>query len=156
MIGLIALALLAAPLSDDAKQAAILTQIGDVLAGRADPKTVARHFHKDAVFAGQREFAWDIIAFRDTLRARDCNTGRSLSYRADQVLIGLTEAERADARRLPSYGPGLSFHCVSAKRIAAHEIYTFRFEGDKVKRVFFARAMAVPGAPAARKDETGG
>ena len=134
------------PLSE-AEQLLILDKIGAAIAGKEDPGGVAGHFRKDAMFVGAADYPWDLAAFRQTLVSRDCSTDRTRSEPAERVLLGFTQVERQAARAKPSYGPGLIFYCVSSRRTAAHEIYTFRFEGRKISKVFFARAMVVPAPP---------
>jgi hypothetical protein len=131
----------------ESEQLQILDRIGEALAGRLAPGAVAGYFSKDAVFVGQREYKWDLAGFANTLLGRDCDITRSRSWGAEEIVHFSREGAEA-ARARPSYAAGLSFYCVSGRRVAAHETYTFRFEGKKISKVYFASAVGVPPAPA--------
>jgi hypothetical protein len=133
----------ATPLSEE-QQLHVLDDIGTALAGPGDGESVARHFHEDAVFAGAENYPWSLAGFRKLLLSRDCSTDPSRSISGEHALIGYSDSERAAAEAHPSYGPGLIFYCISPRRVAAHEIYMFRFRGAKISRVTFAREMRVP------------
>lgn len=142
MIGYLLAGAAAAAPAESGRQVEIVREVAQALADDNE-KVVARHFDRAAIFAGQQDYPWSFASFRATVLARDC-TFRPAVWPSQAVAkaFDLTTAEIKNPKA--NVGPALVLYCVSDKRRAAHELYTFAFRGDKIARVTLFAVAPVP------------
>jgi hypothetical protein len=133
---------LAGPLSDD-EQVTIVEQVAEALIKGKESPNVRRHFHRDAVFSGDKDYPWSFAGFHQLLQSRDC-APRNMVWSADRLARHLALLHGGNSAAQQVNGPGLTLYCVSAKRVAAHEIYGFDLRDRTIVRVYFALKDEVP------------
>ena len=105
-------------------------------------------FQKNAFFSvNEKITVWDFKAFRAALLERDCALANRVwsAQRAEKWQLARMEyVEGVELIR----GPALLLHCVSERRPAAYELYSFTFNGAKVESITLTDVSTLPAPPA--------
>ena len=121
----------------------ILEAVVHVLKGEAPDASVARHFRRDAVFAGDRPYRWSLADFRNLLVRSRCALPNLTYLPEGELLGGLDRASRAnvEASGQPR-GPGIGTICEGG-----FWAFSFAFDGRKVREVRLSHIVATPSTP---------
>lgn len=122
--------------------------ISNVINENKDDHPVKQYLDDDALFIGAKSYPFSISGFRQFLRSRKCGEVEAVDRSRVRAIAALSGRPLVSFQEQESVsGPGLWVYCVRPMGITAHELYTFRFEDGKVKRVYFTTVVVPPAPP---------